>query len=268
VPTNGAAEALWLLPAALRPRQAAILHPAFTESEAALRQHGTPVTRVLRDPAADFAIEPSAVPDRADLVIVGNPASASGTLATAAALHSLRRPGRTLVIDEAFMDLVPGEPGSLAGEPHENVIVVRSITKSLAVPGLRAGYAIAPAPLADRLRAARPPWSCNALALAALVAAAEHPQELERIARDAEASRADLEARLRATGAVRVWPGAANYCLVEVRDGPRTVTALRERRIAVRPAGSFPGLGANHLRLTARGPEQNAHLAEALAACV
>src|SRR6185436_19937877 len=63
VPANGAAEALWLLPAALRPGLAACVHPGFTEAEAALHAHGVPVARVLRDPDAAFALDPAAVPD-------------------------------------------------------------------------------------------------------------------------------------------------------------------------------------------------------------
>lgn len=266
VPTNGAAEALWLLPAALRPRLAVCVHPGFTEAEAALRAHGVPVARVLRDPDAAFALEPGAVPEQADLVVVGNPASPSGTLDPAGAVLALRRPGRTVVVDEAFMDLVPGEAGSLVREPLEDVIVVRSLTKVLAIPGLRAGYAVAAAPLAGRLRDVRPPWSANALALAALAVAARHPEELAAIAERVTAQREDLLGRLAAIEGVRTWPSATNFCLVEVADGPTVAVALREQGIAVRPAASFPGLLAGHLRITARGPEANARLAEALAA--
>ena len=70
---------------------------------------------------------------------------------------------------------------------------------------------------------------------------------------------------------MRLWPGAANFCLIEVPDGQRVVEVLRSHSIAVRPAASFPGLGGGHLRLTARRPEENARLAaaleEAVAAC-
>ena len=62
--TNGAAEALWLLPAALTPRLAACVHPGFTESEAALRAHGIPVRRAFRDPEAGFALDAGAGPGR------------------------------------------------------------------------------------------------------------------------------------------------------------------------------------------------------------
>lgn len=263
--TNGAAEALWLLGPALRPGLAAVAHPAFTETEAALRAHDIPVARVLRDPDAGFALDPEAVPDAADLVVVGNPASPCGTLHPAAAILALRRPGRTVVVDEAFMGMVPGEPGSLAAEPLPDVIVVRSLTKLVSIPGLRAGYALAPPPLAAALRMVKPPWSANALALAALRAAAAHPGELAAAAARADAERADLAQRLAGLPGVRTWPSVTNFCLVEVPDGPAVLAALRARRIAVRSAASFPGLGQDHIRLTARDPAANARLAAALA---
>ena len=268
VPTNGGAEALWLLPAALRPALAACVHPGFTEAEAALRAHGVPIVRVLREREDGFALDPSAVPAEADVVIVGNPASPSGTLDPASALLALRRPGRVLVVDEAFMELVPGEPATLVRERLDDVIVVRSLTKALAIPGLRAGYAVASAALAERLRAVRPPWSANVLALAALAAAAGHPDELAAIAERAAAEREDLESRLAAVVGVRSWPSAANFCLLEVADGPAVLAALRERRIAVRPAASFPGLGPGDLRVTARTPLENERLVAALAEAV
>jgi histidinol-phosphate/aromatic aminotransferase/cobyric acid decarboxylase-like protein/adenosyl cobinamide kinase/adenosyl cobinamide phosphate guanylyltransferase len=268
VPTNGGAEALWLIPAALRPALAACVHPGFTEAEAALRAHGIPVARVLRERRDGFSLDPGAVPSEADLVIVGNPASPSGTLDPAATLLALRRPGRVVVVDEAFMDLVPGEPATLVHERLDDVIVVRSLTKALAIPGLRAGYAVAPPALARRLRAVRPPWSANALALAALAAAARHPDELAAIAERATREREDLERRLTGVVGVRTWPSAANFCLLEVADGPAVLAALRERQIAVRPAASFPGLGPGDLRVTARGPGENERLVRALAEAV
>jgi len=262
--TNGAAEALWLLGPALRPRHAVVVHPSFTETEAGLRAHGVRVTRIHRDPARDFALDPAAVPPDADLVVVGTPASPSGTLDPQAAVLALRAPGRTVVVDEAFMDLVPGEPGSLAGTPLPDVVVTRSLTKSLALAGVRAGYALAAPPVADRLRAVRPPWSVNALALAALRATAQRPDATAEAALRAETEREDLVARLDAIG-VRSWPSVTNFVLVELVEGAATVAALRAAGFAVRHAASFPGLDARHVRLTARDPQANARLVAALA---
>jgi histidinol-phosphate/aromatic aminotransferase/cobyric acid decarboxylase-like protein/adenosyl cobinamide kinase/adenosyl cobinamide phosphate guanylyltransferase len=263
VPTNGAAEALWLLGPALRPTLAACVHPGFTEAEAALHAHGIAVTRVHRDPDENFALDPTRVPDAADLVIVGNPASPSGTLDPASAILALRRPGRTVVVDEAFMDLVPGEAATLVRDAPDDVIVIRSLTKVLSIPGLRAGYAVAAPARAALLRAVRPPWSANALALAALTAAATRPAEMAEIAEQTAAQRGDLQQRLEAVG-VRVWPGTANFVLIEVDDGRALTEALRAEHIAVRPAASFPGLNGRHVRVTARDAAANARVAEAI----
>jgi histidinol-phosphate/aromatic aminotransferase/cobyric acid decarboxylase-like protein len=205
------------------------------------------------------------VPAGADLVIVGNPASPSGTLDPASALFALRAAGRTVVVDEAFMSMLPGEPGSLAAEPLPDVIVIRSLTKLLSVPGLRAGYALAAPELAAALRDVRPPWSANALALATLRAAAQHPAELAALAERAAAERDDLQRRLNRLPGVRSWPSATNFCLIEVDDGPGLAARLRGEGIAVRPAASFPGLRAGHVRLTARDPQRNERLVAALA---
>lgn len=265
VATNGAAQALWLLPAALRPRLAACVHPLFTEAEAALHAHGVPVVRVHRDAEDDFAIDPDAVPETADLVVLGNPAAASGTLAARETILALRRPGRTIVVDEAFIDMVPGEQESVLGSGHDDVIVVRSFTKSLSVPGLRCGAAVAPPALAARLRDVRPPWSVNAFAIAAMLALAAHPDELATRAERAGRERADLVRGLADLPDVRVWPSAVNHVLVQVPNGPRVTAALRAARVTVRPCGSFPGLTDDHLRITARDADANAHLVSALA---
>jgi histidinol-phosphate/aromatic aminotransferase/cobyric acid decarboxylase-like protein len=161
--------------------------------------------------------------------------------------------------------MVPGEPGSLAATPHDDVIVIRSLTKILSIPGVRAGYALAAGRMAGALESVKPPWSANALALAALISAAAHQHELTELAERASAECGDLQQRLAELAGLHVWPSTTNFCLIEVADGPAVVNALRAQRIAVRPAASFPGLGPGHIRLTARDPERNARLVAALA---
>jgi histidinol-phosphate aminotransferase len=104
----------------------------------------------------------------------------------------------------------------------------------------------------------------NALALAALRAVALRPASLHEAAGRAARERSDLVARVGALGRVRLWPSHTNFVLVEVPDGPAVVTALRARNVAVRHATTFPGLGDDHLRLTARDPAANTRLAAAL----
>ncbi|MGW6509174.1 aminotransferase class I/II-fold pyridoxal phosphate-dependent enzyme, partial [Streptomyces niveus] len=105
--TAGVAEAFVLLARALPARRPVVVHPQFTEPEAALLDAGRPVRRVLLDPGTGFRLDPAAlaaVPEDADLVVIGNPTNPTSVLHPAAALRQLARPGRTLVVDEAFMD--------------------------------------------------------------------------------------------------------------------------------------------------------------------
>jgi len=98
------------------------------------------VTRLMR-PAGDWALEPERVPEDADLVVLANPNNPTGNLDPLAQIARLARPGRTLVVDESFIDFVPGEQASLAGERAlPGLIVLRSLTKIWGLPGLRAGY--------------------------------------------------------------------------------------------------------------------------------
>jgi histidinol-phosphate aminotransferase len=253
---NGAAQGYGLLATARRP---VVIHPQFMEPDRVLAAERV----VLRDP---YRLDPGAVPEEADVVVVGNPTNPTGVLHPREVVAALVREGRTVLVDEAFMDFVPGEPESLAGAALPGVVVLRSLTKILAVPGLRVGYLLAERHLATRLRTARQAWAVNALAL---VAAREATAErLAPIAARAQRDRAALAQGLRATlpGAT-VHDGAANFVLVDLPqvDGVELARVLREQDgIAIRPAGTFPGLGPGHVRLTARGGEADANLLAAL----
>src|SRR5271156_2599890 len=120
----GAAEGFALLPN-LRPTLAAVIAPSFTEPDVALRAAGVPVHHVVLHPP--FGLAGVQVPDKADLVVVGNPTNPTGVVHTREHILSLRRPGRIVVVDEAFADAVPGEPESLADQPLPDVLVLRSL---------------------------------------------------------------------------------------------------------------------------------------------
>jgi histidinol-phosphate aminotransferase len=265
---NGAAQGFTLIAETLGARRPAVVHPQFTEPDRALAAAGSPAASViLSDP---YSLDPAAIPDEADLVVIGNPTNPTGVLHRRAAIKAIMKPGRTVVVDEAFMDFVPGEPESLAASKDEGLIVVRSLTKILAVPGLRVGYLLAPPSLAQRLRDRRQAWPVNGLALAAAHAAADHPERLHATAQRAQADRAALHAAVAAAlPDARVHDGAANFVLAELgpgQDATALAHALRDQDgIAVRPAATFPGLTERHLRLTARGGEEDLQLVAALA---
>jgi histidinol-phosphate aminotransferase len=264
---NGIAEGFALLPA-LAPRFAAVVHPSFTTPEVMLRRAGVRVKRVFTDGA--YRVRPERIPPDADLVVLGNPTNPTSVLHPATMVRRLARPGRVLVVDEAFADAVPGEPDSLAADRETpGLLVLRSLTKTWALPGLRAGYALGPPELLARLSAPRPPWPVNTLTLEAVQACSSPAAvgEAATAARQIARERAWLVRRLAALPGIRVHqPAAAPFLLLRVPGGQRVRTALVRAGIAVRRADTFPGLSGDHLRVAVRPPQIAAALVEGLRA--
>ncbi len=253
--TAGAAQAFTLLAQALRGiRRPVVVHPQFTEPEAALRAAGHRVTRVLLP--APYTLDPDLVPADADLVMVGNPTNPTSVAHPAATLAALARPGRILVVDEAFADTLPGEPQSLAGRTDlPGLVVLRSLTKTWGLAGLRIGYLLAAPDLIARLAAVQPLWPVSSPALAAAVACAT-PRAVaaeQAVAHTLTGLRAHLVRSLSDLPGVRLAAApSSSFVLIEVAGAQRVRLALRERGYAVRRGDTFPGLGADFLRIAVR----------------
>ncbi|WP_181771447.1 Rv2231c family pyridoxal phosphate-dependent protein CobC [Amycolatopsis pittospori] len=251
--TSGAAEAFTLLATALRPAHAVVVHPQFTEPEAALRAAGHPVDRVVLTPDDGFRL--SEIPDDADLVFVGNPTNPTSVLHPAADLLALGRPGRLVVVDEAFLDAVPGETESVAGQP--GFAVLRSLTKTWGIAGLRAGYVLAEESVVDTLRSVQPPWSVSSLAAVAVVACCrpEALEEAEKLAVAAESDREYLVSGLASLGVEVPGEPRGPFVLVRLPGADGVRERLRDKGYAVRRGDTFPGLDARYLRIAVRDRE-------------
>ncbi|MEN3585059.1 Rv2231c family pyridoxal phosphate-dependent protein CobC [Streptomyces sp. ZYX-F-203] len=268
--TSGAAEAFVLLARAPRFRRPVVVHPQFTEPEVALRAAGHGVERVLLRAEHGFRLDPASVPPDADLVVLGNPTNPTSVLHPADVVASLARPGRTVVVDEAFMDAVPGERESLAGRTDvPGLVVLRSLTKTWGLAGLRVGYLLAAPGTVAELAGAQPLWPVSTPALVAAEACVrpEALAEAERAARRTAVDRARLVAALEefAPAGLRVVaPAEAPFVLLRLDRGADVRRRLRARGFAVRRGDTFPGLGPEWLRVAVRGGDVTDGLALAL----
>lgn len=250
LPLAGAAEGFALL-SNLHPSRAAIVAPSFTEPAAALSAAGIPVHHVVLQPP--FGLDGVRVPDDADLVVVGNPTNPTSVLHPREQLLALRRPGRIVVVDEAFADSVPGEPESLAADPLPDVLVLRSLTKTWSLAGLRVGYALGSPRVLARLTAQRAHWPVGTLQLTAIAACCEAHAVAEAAADAARltALRAEMVAGLQAVGAT-VVDGRAPFVLFSLPGADLIRNMLQHNGIAVRRCDTFVGLDERYLRAAVR----------------
>ena len=263
LPLAGAAEGFTLIARALA-GSVTIIHPQFTEPETALLVAGRTPRRHILDAADGFRLRPEEVPP-SDIVIIGNPTNPTGVLHCAEDLRRIK--AGVLVVDEAFLDAIDGEPETLIGGDMRGVLVLRSLTKTWALAGIRAGYAVGDPAIIRALARQQPTWSVSTPALAALEACLQ-PQALAEardLARAAARERLDLVAALHSVGIPTV-PGQAPFVLADTSSISQhsLVNPLAEKGFAVRRGDTFPGLGPTWIRLAVRDHDTHAALVAAI----
>ncbi len=273
---NGCTELIYLLPRALPLTRVLIAQPTFVEYERACTMAPRDCTVVpyplrARD---DFDTDPLAILHEAvrvsvDAVFLCNPNNPTGrtiemdTMKEAATLAAAQR--IYLIIDESFIEFTSA--GSVIGLTADNpyLIVLRSMTKFYALPGLRLGWGVFPPKVARALDAIREPWSVNTLAQAAGIAALSLTAHRERTHAFLEKEKKRLERGFKTLGIDHVL-SRTNYYLLRSRHCPRIVKGLKEQNILVRDCSNFKGLDETYIRVAVRKNRDNDILLKRMAA--
>lgn len=256
LPTAGGIEAIAC--AAKRFGSHAVAGPTFQEYGALCGAHRD----VKRSELADYCPRPG------ETLWLCNPNNPTGDAlprgAVLALLEKLEAVGGRLVADEAFIDYCPGHSVRDAVVDHPALVVLGSLTKVLAIPGVRLGYLAAHPTVIDAMRGGLLPWRLNCVADAVAAALPGHEADFEAIRHLNDARRAAFAAALAGIGA-RVYPSDANFLLCDFgRDMRPDIERLRGMGILVRPCGMFPGLTHGHVRLCVRTEGENEGLVEAI----
>ncbi len=279
---NGSTELIHLLPRALTIKAALIIGPTFEEYARALTNAGSSVQYVharreerFRPPLNDVLRQFSAKQSKFDAVFLCNPNNPTGQVMSRLALRELaevvERQQGWLIIDEAFIDYCQEQSVVSLVSEHPRMMVLRSLTKFYAMPGLRIGYLVGASKVVDRLKDRQPPWSVNSLAQE-VSRAVLHDQAYatqSRIFMKSERSR--FVRGLRSLSGLRVYSSAANFVLIEL---PASICAgemtdrLASGRLLVRDCSTLPGLTTQMIRVAIRTVKENRRLIAALGACV
>ena len=272
---NGAAELMFALAMAKRPKKAVLAQPCFFEYEQALTAGGCTLVHVPLKKEDDFQVGMAFVeqiPEDADLVILGNPNNPTGQCVPRPVLEQVldtcRRIGCMLMMDESFFDfLIPEDQKrtldctGIAGE-DPSVFVLKSFTKMYAMPGLRFGYAIcADTDLLARMRSGMQPWNVSLPAQAAARAAASEVLFAKKTAEHVAGNRRWMVEKLQEAG-VTVYDSVTNYLLLE---GPEDLKErCLEKGYLIRDCSNFRTLTKGYYRICIRSQEENEALLAAL----
>jgi histidinol-phosphate aminotransferase len=219
-------------------------HPSYPLLEPVGRMHEC---RLAPHPlSADWELPESFAADDAPLKFLVNPNSPTGTWLGREAVREVAARSRgVVVLDEAYVDFAPEDRLDLVREGTENLLLLRTFSKSHALAGMRIGYALGPPALIDALCLVKDSYNLDRLALAAAKAAIEDRDYHDRLVAFVVAERAWLAAELRALG-FEVAPSATNFLFVRPREGRDAAglhRALRDRKVLIRHYAQDPIAG-------------------------
>lgn len=270
---NGASQLLHAIPRLLKPENALIVEPGFAEYEAALRAVGCKMHRLYLESETDFRLDRAALfravgRSRPKLILLGNPNNPTGGTIPDPLLLELLEYCATrrihLVLDESFVDFSSCRSLLAEASRRPYLVVVRSLTKFWALPGLRIGFLSAREAFVEKLSAHMEPWSVNTLAWAAAAASLGDSEYRQKTLMLVRKERTFLSEQFSQLGWLKPYPSEANFLLVritaETLSSSHLQARLEGRNILIRDAGNFPGLGRQYIRIAVRNRPENERL--------
>lgn len=270
---NGAAECMALILLAFQPKVVGIVYPSFSEYTTLSISFGASVESCFGRYENNFKPKMAdlfKLMDKVDLVFIGQPNNPTGILYTKDELREIsiyaKKTNTFVVIDEAFIDFVPfHEKYTLLDEINDypTIIIIRSMTKFYAIPGLRLGYAICSQDFAIELKRKQVPWSVNSLALLAGEACLEETEYEKKTIRSIQEERAYLIKRIQNGLNWIVFPGEVNFLLIRL---PVHLKAndlqlkVGQHGIMIRSCSMYPGLTEQDFRIAVRTRKENNEL--------
>lgn len=259
--TNGATEAIYLIAQVFQGRISAVLGPTFSEYADACRVHRHKVKPF-------YSLD--ALPEDAELVWICNPNNPTGEVRNKEDLKALvdSHPDKLFIFDQSYEYFtLKSLLGIKEAASFPNVILLHSMTKQYAIPGLRVGYFTASEGLTDDVRCRRMPWSVNSLAIEAAKYLLEEGDGISADIPQLLAERERLTNLLLATGMLEIWPTDTHYMLIKLRMGK--TAALKDflavnHGILIRDASNFEGLDERFFRIATQTPEENDKLVKAI----
>lgn len=274
---NGAVEILYILCNLKRPSRVLLAAPAFNEYERSARAVGAAVDYLYLTPENSFQMNSGLLEQyfsNQQIFFWGNPNNPTGTLLSYDTLEEMAdftmRRNCLFVIDQSFIDFRNDYKQYTAHQlikKYSNVIVLHSLTKFYAIPGLRLGFASASDALIAEMELGKDQWNVNSLAQAAGVAALQDKEYQISSRRELAENLRDFCQRLQEIENIKVYTPTVNFVLVEL-TGRLTAAELRHKmaadHILIRDCSNYVGLTNKYVRFAVKTAAENEQLLQAL----
>ena len=267
---NGETELIFNLLRQLLPRRALLLTPGFAEYRRALGAIGCEIREYQLTEAQGWQPDEqflTALTPDLDCLLLCTPNNPTGLMPDPALLEAIANRCHALnialIMDEAFLDFIPENPGFIPRLSHySRLYVLRSVTKFFAIPGLRLGYLVSrDVQTVSQIRKGREPWTINAFAALAGEQVFHDHEYISATHAWLQAERSRFFQQLSAFTALRVWPPAANYIFMRCDiPGLALQQALLAKRMLIRSCANYPGLDARYYRVAIKSEADNDRL--------
>ena len=260
--SNGTIESIYLIAQAFRGKRTAIATPAFAEYEDACRMHQHQLAFI---PWNDL----SEIPElRSELFFICNPNNPTGSVIFRLEELIARNPQTLFIVDEAFIEFTLSIETSIPLlSRYENLVILRSMTKAFAIPGLRLGYVVAHEKQIARLKEFKLPWSVNVLAIAAAKFIFDQHPHIQLPVRQLLEDKEELATQMQQQIVAKVHDSHTHFFLAEATHGTAAQLKqylVQQHGILIRDASNFRGLEEKHFRVATLTPAKNQLLLEGL----
>lgn len=270
---NGGAELITLIAQQLAGKTVLVIQPAFSEYEEACRVNGCQVRSIFMN-TQSWSVHLEELLEQlheVDAIFLCNPNNPTGVCWPKSWLeelaHGCEQHETYLIIDEAFYDFVPGYESLVPLlKNHDYLVLLRSMTKMFAIPGLRLGYVLSSASFVTSIVKTKPHWSVNALALQAGLVCLEEEEFVKQSVELILEERCKLFAFYKEFD-FEYSPSSVNFYLLKdhnVDDQMRFFQYLLKHGMIARHTMNFPGLDGGWLRFAVKGVRENERLMEVI----